>query len=660
LGIAQSLDSKKLQELDHLYDQTWDLIVEYPDSCVELSYLLLNKANSLGSKRHSAFAYSCMAEAFVVIGEFRQAIETHRKALDLFKEINDLQGMSATYGNIGNLYYLLQEYESAKRFMTRGYEIETSNQDTIGLAYTLANLGIIEKYLENYAKSLSHYKEALTYVLDNDEHISLRANLLGNIGSLYITTGEYDLAYPYLTRSMELKILHKDELSLSPVYSNLGEYYESKDNYTKALHYFNQAFSIAEKYQGIPELISSTGHLYRMYKRGGDYELAVKFLERHIQLKAERDKDENTRALARMEIDYEYTVKATADSLRLVKEQAVLDADKKAVQERSLFLTIAGVLGLIFILIVINRYRVISEKNKIISEQKNHVELQRDLIADKNKEIMDSITYARRIQQAILPAKHNMDKVLQDYFVLYLPKDVVAGDFYWLEQKDDRLLAAVADCTGHGVPGAMVSVICNNGLNRSVREHGKVIPGEILDQTREIVLQEFEKSNEDVKDGMDISLVSLQQAHRAEKQNENENENEYSGRSRSHSRTVLHWSGANNPLWIIRNKPEENPELLEIKPNKQPIGKFDAPEPFSTHEIELSKGDVIYLFTDGLQDQFGGDKGKKLKPARLKEWLLASVHHTMETQKEEIMKRLEDWMGEYEQLDDICIIGIRV
>jgi serine phosphatase RsbU (regulator of sigma subunit) len=232
--------------------------------------------------------------------------------------------------------------------------------------------------------------------------------------------------------------------------------------------------------------------------------------------------------------------------------------------------------------------------------------------------------------------------------VLYLPKDIVAGDFYWMETTSGELrvegdenpphkthhsphiLFAAADCTGHGVPGAMVSVVCNNGLNRSVREHGLTNPSEILNKTREIVITEFEKSEDEVKDGMDIALCSLEGNH-------------------------LQYAGANNPLWIIRNE-----EIIEIKANKQPIGKFDNPLPYTTHDIELEKGDTIYIFSDGYVDQFGGENGKKFKAANFKKLLLSIQHEPMEKQRELIHNAFETWKGHLEQVDDVCVIGVRI
>ncbi|MGE0567269.1 MAG: PP2C family protein-serine/threonine phosphatase [Bacteroidia bacterium] len=256
-------------------------------------------------------------------------------------------------------------------------------------------------------------------------------------------------------------------------------------------------------------------------------------------------------------------------------------------------------------------------------------------LEEKNKEITDSINYAKRIQSAILPPQKLIKEYLPNSFVLYKPKDIVAGDFYWMESVGDSILFAAADCTGHGVPGAMVSVVCNNGLNRAVREFGLTEPGKILDKTRELIIQEFEKSEEDVKDGMDISLCSL------------------SIRTRT-----LKWAGANNPIWIFRK--ESDIKLIEIKPDKQPIGKYAEPKPFTTHSIELEKGDVVYVFTDGYQDQFGGEKGKKFKASKMKELLLSLYDNSMEEQRQVIDNSFESWKGNLEQVDDVCVIGVRI
>lgn len=316
-----------------------------------------------------------------------------------------------------------------------------------------------------------------------------------------------------------------------------------------------------------------------------------------------------------------------------IESQAKIEKQKQDLAQeaqRRYFLYGGVLLLLIFGVFMYNRFRITRKQKHIIEDQKLEVDRQKETIEESHKEITDSIAYAKRIQSAILPPNSLIEKHLENAFVLYKPKDVVAGDFYWLEVKDGKTIFAAADCTGHGVPGAMVSVICNNALNRSVREFNITSPGKILDKARELVIQEFEKSEEEVKDGMDIALCSI-------------------------DGQKLSYAGANNPLWLIRNG-----EIIETKADKQPIGKFEGFKNFTTHQIDLQKGDTIYIFSDGYVDQFGGEKGKKFKTKALRELLLSIQNESMAAQKEIINKRFEAWRGQIEQIDDVCFIGVRI
>lgn len=273
-----------------------------------------------------------------------------------------------------------------------------------------------------------------------------------------------------------------------------------------------------------------------------------------------------------------------------------------------------------------------------VKERTKEIQHQKEVVEEKNREIFDSINYAKRIQAAILPSRQMKDELLRKSFIIYLPKDVVAGDFYWIDEMNDEsnnnlVIFAAADCTGHGVPGAMVSVVCKNALYRSVHEYKYTDPAKILDKTREIVVREFQKSDADsnVKDGMDISLCVYNRETR-----------------------VLTWAGAHNPLWIIRKDAEE---VEEIKADKQPIGEFTFSKPFTSHQIQMEIGDHIYVFSDGLVDQFGGSNGKKFKSKQFKELLVSIKDRPLEEQEATILGAFENWKGTLEQVDDICVIG---
>lgn len=290
----------------------------------------------------------------------------------------------------------------------------------------------------------------------------------------------------------------------------------------------------------------------------------------------------------------------------------------------SFYLNIVSTMVLVFAVVLYFKNTAFEFETTITEQNKK--------ITQKNKDITDSINYAKRLQEAILPSARLVKEYLPDSFILYKPKDIVAGDFYWMEQVEDTIIFAAADCTGHGVPGAIVSVVCNNALNRSLREFELSIPGQLLDKTCELVIGQFEKSDAEVKDGMDISLCALNK-----------------------KTNLLNWAGANNPLWIIRNK-----ELIEIKADKQPIGKYTETKPFTTHTIQLQKDDSIYIFTDGYADQFGGELGKKFKTPALKKILLSVQDKAMAEQREIINRTFENWKGKGEQVDDVCVVGVKI
>jgi serine phosphatase RsbU (regulator of sigma subunit) len=286
--------------------------------------------------------------------------------------------------------------------------------------------------------------------------------------------------------------------------------------------------------------------------------------------------------------------------------------------------------------LMIQRANAAKEK---IQKQKNIIELkeketqkQKAIVEEKNREILDSIEYALRIQTAILPPQKIVKQYLENSFILYKPKDIVAGDFYWMETIDDLILFAACDCTGHGVPGAMVSVVCHNALTRAVKEFGFIQPSKILDKTAEIVLENFSKSEEEIHDGMDISICS------------------YNTKTKT-----LEWAGANNSILLITNG-----QLTEIKADKQCIGYNDNIKPFTNHQFNLPPDTSIYLFTDGFADQFGGQNQKKLTKNRFRELLLSIQHLPIQQQATELDEFIKTYKKETEQTDDILVIGVRV
>ena len=310
-----------------------------------------------------------------------------------------------------------------------------------------------------------------------------------------------------------------------------------------------------------------------------------------------------------------------------------MNAIQKAVMIsfNSLGLFIGGLYLIFQVRISNNKYRVDlqAERQRIVDKNKR-IERQVEIIAKASREITDSINYSQRIQNAILPSSNKMNQLLPESFILYKPKDILAGDFYWTEKTTNNINFAVGDCTGHGVPGAMMSVICTNALNRALKEFNLTKPGDILDKTRELVIQDLDASEDNITDGMDIALCSL-------------------------SNNKLNYAGANIKLYLIRND-----KIIEYKPNKQPIGLYIGKKTsYINHTIELQHGDCFYLITDGYIDQFGGEKLKKFKTPALKRLLIEINKYPMAEQKQKMESTFENWKGNLEQIDDVCVMGIK-
>lgn len=269
-----------------------------------------------------------------------------------------------------------------------------------------------------------------------------------------------------------------------------------------------------------------------------------------------------------------------------------------------------------------------------VVERTQEIQHQKEMVEEKNREILDSINYALRLQSAIIPPESKIREKFPDSFVLFKPKDIVSGDFYWMDARENNIILAVADCTGHGVPGAMVSVVGANSLNRCVKEFNLRTPATILNKLRELIIETFEMANHEVKDGMDISLIMIDTKNKK-----------------------LQWAGAHNPLWMLK---KNNDEMLEVKADKQPIGKFEFAKAFTNHELDYETGDCFYLFSDGFADQFGGDKGKKLKASAMRDLFISLKTEPMHEQKIKIIDAFEAWKNMLEQVDDVCIMGVRL
>ena len=668
-----SLSEEKLDLLVQLCDKTkysdFETSLIYGRKGIEIAQKINDKGseakirNKLGlayanqsEYKKSAIEYELAKELFEVVGDedmqgvvynnlgllshykndYAQELKYYHKALEIYQKLNSPSRKAMIYVNMGRVYIGKKDYKTAASYFEKAYKNYDELKDYPRVVTCLNNIAALYSMSKDYEMSRMYFDKNLELLESIEGYDDRKAMVLYNSSTVLIQLKDYQLAEERLNKALLIVEKEGSKDGLAICYHDFGILYLHQEKYKQAESSFIKSLKISKEIKHLELEIENYKYLSRLYDETNEYEKAYHNYKRYASIK---DSIFDKQIEKINEVEQKYLEEKSAREIEAINVEK-----QKEIHQSNIIKLVGGASILVLVLVVF--LVVIKYRDK----KKSNL-----LLAEKNKEITDSIQYAKRIQKAILPPNKLFERSLPNSFILYKPKDIVAGDFYWMEAPSSSLegggqtplpsgaaegglvLFAAADCTGHGVPGAMVSVICNNGLNRSVREYGLTDPGKILDKTREIVIQEFEKSEEEVKDGMDIALCSLS--------------------VNSNQSTLLQYAGAHNPLWIIR---KEADEVEEIKANKQPIGKFDNPEPYITHTLELQKGDTIYVFSDGYADQFGGEKGKKLKTANFKKLLLSIQNETMDKQKQLLEDAFEKWKGDIEQLDDVCVIGVRV
>ena len=626
LKIKEEIGDKKgigisLNNLANIYKELgeFDIAIEYNEQSLKIREEIDDKTGIAASLNNLGIIYKER-------GDYVKAIDHYTRSLKIYEEAENKRGVAYSLFNIGNIYYYQGDVEKALDYYNQSLEINQEIPDQNGIATSLLSIGNVYQDDGDFEKALDFYHRCLEINKEINDKRSI-ANTLNNIGAIHRELGDYDKAIDYYNQSINIKEETGDKKGMAISFNGLAAVYKKKGDFQKASQYSKKALLLMEGIGSVVEIRDIAMSLWESSKKVGDFKTSLEMHELYITMRDSIASIENQKEIIRQEYKYEYDKQSMSDSLEFVKQQELDELayqgelDKEANQRYGLY----GGLAFLFLLgtVVFRSYYRKKKDNIMITTQKEEVE-------EQKREIMDSITYAKRIQDAILPPTKLIKRLLPDSFVLYKPKDIVAGDFYWIEEVNETIIFAAADCTGHGVPGAMVSVVCHNAMNRSVREFGLLDPGKILDKTKELVIRTFEKSEKVVRDGMDVALCTL-------------------------NGNNLNYAGANNPLWIIRNG-----EILETKATKQPVGKVDKSNPFVSHNIKVEKGDSIYIFSDGYVDQFGGERGKKFKPQAFRELLLSVQTQTMGKQKEIIDENFETWRGDIEQIDDVCVIGIKI
>ncbi len=575
-------------------------------------------------------SYNNLIQLYEAAYDHKNTINAISKMTSLAEAINDKETIAKAYFTYGSLYIQLEDYENAIKKYNKVLDISNQTNDSTLKCRVYSQLGIINRNLGYDSIALNYFLMSYELAKNSDNPI-LKSTLLNNIGSVYNDNKDYEKALFYARQSLLLRTKSGLVNEIYKSYNNIARLFFRTNKKDSALYYSNLAYELSKKMKSDYGLRESTQLLYLYYLDKKDFKKALQYHEEYTKYSLAINDIETKKSLDKLLLKEEYFQTLKTDSINAANElklnKAILEA-KISNQKKVIYF----VVGIVVVLILLSFFIYKNYRQKVKYSEK--IELQSMLLETKNQEITDSIQYAKRLQDAILPSLSLFENSFADSFVVYIPKDIVAGDFYFLEKVGDSIIFAAADCTGHGVPGAMVSVVCSNALNRAVNEYQLTKPSEILEKVRQLVTKTFQKSESEVRDGMDISICNL-----------NINTNE------------LLWAGANNPLWIVRT---EANEIEELKADKQAIGYTENPNPFTTHKIQLQAGDLIYIFSDGFADQFGGEKGKKFKSASMKKLLISLKNKNLNEQKSTITKTFNNWKGDLEQVDDICLIGVRI
>jgi tetratricopeptide (TPR) repeat protein len=619
---------------------------------LEYYFKALKLKEELGDKKGVANTIGNIGAVYHGEGNYPKALEYYFKALQMKEKLEDKKGIANNTGNIGTVYTLQGDYPKALEFYFKVLKMTEVSGDKHLEASTYNNIGVVYNGQGDRTKSLEYYFRGLKMARELEDQ-KLEANTLSGIGSVYDNQGNYPKALEYNIKALKMNKELGDKNGISLSLLNIGLVYVAEKKFTKADKHLNDALALAKEIGSLDLIEEVSQALSDLYTVTGKYKEALEYYKAFITARDSLFNEENTKKSIRTQMSYDFDKKEQAAKA----EQDKKDFKAHEEQQRQTLIRNAfiGGFALVFVLalVVLRSYVQKQKANKQLEEKNILIEEQKNLVEEKHKEITDSINYAERIQRSFLATKQLLDENLDEYFVLFKPKDVVSGDFYWAsvlpphfgQQKPNELLSdtvdshsrrfafATADSTGHGVPGAIMSLLNITSLEKAI-EH-LTDPAEILNHTRRTIIARLKKdgSEQGGKDGMDCSLIVF-----------------------DFKKKQLHIAAANNPVWIIREK-----EVIEIKPDKMPVGKHDRDtETFTNKIIDVIKGDVIYALTDGFPDQFGGEKGKKFMSKNLKELLATNSDLPMFEQKLLLETTFKNWVGELEQVDDVTVVGIRI
>ena len=635
-------DKEDTLKVIHLYQFTreCELTGNYGDG-LNYGNKSLQLSLKLNFKKGTANAYNNVGNIYLRQADYPKALDCFLKALKIDEELNNKTGITKRLGNIGIVYRIQGDYAKALDYFFKALKMKEELGNKDGIAIQLCNIGNVYWNQADYPKAMDYYLKALKI----DEELGNKKGIaedLGNIGNVYSDEAEKITGNNISIRkdSLKQKSLYyyfkalkiSEELGNKNLITiwlgNIGALYADIQKYSEAEKYLLNAIKIDQEIGDLNTERQFEEEITDLYTKTNRYQLAMKHYKKAMVLKDTIFSQENKKQLVRKEMNFEFNKKEALAKAEQDKKDAITTEEKR--RQKTITYSISGGLFLVLLLalFIFRGYKQKQKANLSLAEKNK-------IIEEKNKDITDSINYAKRIQQAKLPSKELIYSALPDSFVLFKPKDIVSGDFYFFHKNEQTVFIVSADCTGHGVPGALMSMIGSEQLNDALAHSADT--SEILRQLNKGIKNSLHQSDSDesTRDGMDIALCSVDIDNR-----------------------VVKYAGANRPLWIIRNG---QTAVEEIKATKKAIGGFtEDSQHFDSHEIKFEQGDTFYIFSDGYADTFSGQGSKKLTTKKFKEILLSIQHKTMKEQEQHLDSFIENWKAGTEQVDDILVIGVRL
>ena len=629
----------------------------------EYYYKALDIYKEINNKQGVASININLGYLFRQEGDIAKAIDFYHSALKIQIETNDMAGVATSYNNIGFVFDNQGETAKALEYYNKALDIYVKMKDQDGIAISYSNIGYLFKtYGDPSCKGSkkecqSHANiKAIDYINKSVKIREERKDKFGLASSLNLLGGIYDYygdpecplgkdcnkisnekALAYYKRALELRIEVNSLKGISQSYSSLAEYMFNRGDLNAALNYGLKCMATAKELASPETIRDAASILNRIYEKQNQFQKSLQMYQLYIQMRDTINNEETKGMILKKGFQIEYEKKATADSVRVGEEKKVTTAQLK--QEKTQRFALYGGIVLVglFGAFMFNRFKVTKKQNHLIQLQKAELQKQKELVEEHQKETLDSIHYAKRIQTALIANSDFITQHIPDNFIYFNPKDIVSGDFYWATKHNDKFYLAICDSTGHGVPGAFMSLLNMGFLSEAIKEKNIEKPHEIFNYVRERLITSISEGGQ--KDGMDGILICIDTSLSV---------------SSDGLRTVTYAAANNEPILISNN------EIIELPKDKMPVGKGEKTQSFTTHEIELKKGDSLYLYTDGFADQFGGPKGKKFKYKALNELLLTIKDEPLNNQKEKLESTFTNWRGNQEQVDDVLVIGIKV